>query len=79
MKSLASRWTILITINVTALCLMGAYQWCEAQSKGGQLPFANSNLQRSDILREISEIKELLKEQNALLREGASKNVAPKR
>ena len=79
MKSLPSRWTVLVALNIAVLSLFGAYQWCEAQSTGGQLPFANSNEQRSDILREVREIKDLLKEQNALLKEGAVKNVAPKR
>lgn len=79
MKTLASRWTALVAMNVVVLCLFGAYQWCEAQSTGGQLPFANSNEQRSNIMRDVAEIKELLKEQNALLKEGATKNAATKR
>lgn len=79
MKPLANRWTLLVVLNCVTLMSLGAYQWCEAQSTGGQLPFANSNEQRSDILREVREIKALLKEQNDLLREGAVKNAATKR
>ena len=79
MKSLATRCTALVALNVVVLSMFGAYQWCNAQSTGGQLPFANSNEQRSDLLREVREIKDLLKEQNALLKEGAAKNAAIKR
>ena len=79
MKLLASKWTALVTLNVLTLCTFGAYQLSLAQSKGGQLPFANSNEQRSEMVNELREIKELLKEQNTLLKEGASKNAADKR
>lgn len=78
MKLLASRWMALVVINVLAWGVLGAWQFCEAQSKGGQLPFANSIEQRSEILAELRAIKDLVREQNALLREGAAKN-APQR
>jgi hypothetical protein len=70
-----SRWTALVVINLMAWGVFGAYQYSQAQSKGGQLPFANSNEQRSDILRELKDIKDLIKEQNTLLRDGAAKHV----
>lgn len=79
MKLLTSRWAALVAINVAAWAVFGAYQFSQAQSKGGQLPFANSNEQRSDILRELQDIKSLIKEQNAMLKEGATKNAAEKR
>lgn len=78
MKLLASRWMALVTLNVLAWGLFGFYQVSIAQSKGGQLPFANSVEQRGEILVELREIKDLIREQNALLRESAAKN-APKR
>jgi hypothetical protein len=45
----------------------------------GQPPFANQVEQLDDMTRELREIKELLKEQNVLLRSGKAKqtNVAP--
>ena len=44
-----------------------------AQSPGGRPPFANPVEQRAEQVRELREIKELLKEQNELLRGGAVK------
>jgi hypothetical protein len=79
MQKLFSRWTALVALNLTCWGVFGAYQVSQAQSKGGQLPFANSNEQRSDIVREVKEIKDLLKEQNALLREGAAKHGGERR
>lgn len=74
MKLLASRWMGLMVLNVVAWGVLGAYQLSSAQTKGGQLPFANSIEQRGEILSELREIKDLIKEQNALLRESATKN-----
>jgi hypothetical protein len=71
MKCFASRWTLLIAANVALWCVLGVYQFGEAQSKSPQLPFANSNEQRSEIVQELREIKLLLKETNSLLREQA--------
>jgi len=71
-----SRWAIVVVLNVAAWGVLGAYQYSAAQSRGPQLPFANSNEQRSDILTELREIKELIREQNTLLREGAAKHAA---
>lgn len=76
MRFTISRWTMLVVLNVAAWGVLGAYQYSGAQSRGPQLPFANSNEQRSDILTELREVKELLREQNTLLREGAVKHAA---
>jgi hypothetical protein len=76
---LFSRWSALVALNMICWGVFGAYQISQAQSKGGQLPFANSIEQRSDILRELKDIKDLIKEQNALLREGAVKNAGERR
>ena len=76
MRFVNNRWMALVAANVLAWGMFGLYQASVAQQpKGPQLPFANSNLQRSDILSERLEIKELIKEQNTLLRQGAG-NVA---
>ena len=71
--------SMLLLLNVLAWGVLGVFQYTTAQqtTTGGQLPFANSNEQRSDMVRELREIKELLKEQNALLREGGEKHVKP--
>lgn len=79
MKKLFSRWMALVVLNLLCWGVFGVYQASQAQSKGGQLPFANSNEQRSDILRELKDIKDLIKEQNSLLREGAAKHVGDRR
>lgn len=80
MRNLKSRWMALIVANVVAWGVFGLYQASVAQQpKGPQLPFANSNLQRSDILTELREIKELIKEQNTLLRQGAGKTAGDAR
>jgi hypothetical protein len=75
MKIIRSRWTALVALNVIAWGLLGAYEVTRAQTKGGQLPFANSNEQRSDILSELREIKDLIKQQNELLRASGGKEV----
>ena len=53
--------------------VLGFYSTTGAAPTGGQPPFANSVEQRLEIVTELREIKELLKEQNALLR-AAQKN-----
>jgi hypothetical protein len=71
-------WSVLLLLNVLAWGVLGIFQFTSAQqSTGGQLPFANSIEQRGDILRELREIKDLIKEQNALLREGGVKDARP--
>jgi hypothetical protein len=73
-----SRWTWLVAVNAIALCMLGFYSQLGAAPPAGQPPFANPIDQRFDMIRELHEIKELLKEQNSLLRAGAEKNAAVK-
>jgi hypothetical protein len=68
-----SRWTLLVAANVLALGVLGFYSTLGAAPQAGQPPFANPIDQRADMVRELREIKELLKEQNALLKSGAAK------
>ena len=76
MKTLTdSRWFWLVSANVLALGVLGFYSTLGAAPPTGQPPFANPVEQRADQLRELREIKELLKEQNELLRSGAMKAV----
>jgi hypothetical protein len=72
-RAYCSRWVLLIAANALVLCMLGFYRTGGAAPQAGQPPFANPIDQRSDMVRELREIKELLKEQNALLRGGASK------
>ena len=58
-----------------AVSVLGFYSTTGAAPQGGQPPFANSVEQRLEIVTELREIKELLKEQNTLLR-AAQKNQA---
>ena len=68
-----SRWTWLVVANVVAGGVLGFYSTLGAAPQAGQPPFANPVEQRADQIRELREIKELLKEQNELLRGGAIK------
>lgn len=63
-----SRWTWLVIGNAVVLSVLGFYRTLGAAPQAGQPPFANPVEQRSDMVRELREIKELLKEQNALLK-----------
>ena len=67
------RWSLLVAANATVLCMLGLYSTGGAAPQAGQPPFANSVEQRAEIVQELREIKELLKEQNTLLRGGAAK------
>ena len=68
-----SRWTWLVIGNVVAVGVLGFYSTLGAAPQAGQPPFANPVEQRAEQVRELREIKELLKEQNELLRGGANK------
>jgi hypothetical protein len=72
-KTPSSRWLALVAVNAIALGVLGFYSTSGAAPQAGQPPFNNAVEQREGMLRELREIKELLKEQNALLRGGAGK------
>ncbi len=61
-------------LTLLSYCVLGFYQTSSAQTepKG---PFANSVEQRQDTVRLLGEIRDLLKEQNALLKSGQLKVV----
>ena len=71
-----TRYSLLVGLNVAGLLVLGFYSIGGAAPQAGQPPFANPVDQRSDMVRELREIKDLLKEQNALLRGGAVKGDA---
>lgn len=74
--ALTSRSAVLVMANVLAVSVLGFYSTLGAAPQAGQPPFANPVDQRSDMVRELREIKDLLKEQNALLRSGTNKTDA---
>ncbi len=61
-------WAMLIGVNVLVWCVLGFYGTSGAAPQGDRQPFNNAVEQRNEMIRELSEIKALLKEQNALLR-----------
>ncbi len=74
MKSSASRWIALVTLNITTLCMLGFYGSTGAAPKTAAPPFGNSVEQRQQMIRELQEIKALLKEQNGLLKTANAKS-----
>ena len=68
-----SRWTWLVVGNVVLAGVLGFYSTLGAAPPAGQPPYANQVEQLADQIRELHEIKELLKEQNGLLRGGTGK------
>lgn len=67
MKSSSFRWMALVTFNLLALSMLGFLGTLGAAPQNRQ-PFSNAVQQRQQMISELSAIKLLLKEQNALLR-----------
>jgi hypothetical protein len=65
----------IVCATAVVLSVLGFYSTTGAAPQGGQPPFANSVEQRLEIVTELRAIKELLKEQNDLLR-AAQRNQA---
>lgn len=64
-------WALLIAANVLGYCVLGFYQRTDAAAaKGNPPPFANAVQQRMEMIGHLRDIKDLLKEQNGLLRSG---------
>jgi hypothetical protein len=68
-------WTTLLLFNALAFGVLGLYKTTVAGSPGVALPFANTTESRLEMIQELKEIRDLLKEQNALLRSGEVKVV----
>lgn len=66
------RWALLIGLNLFCWYMLGFHQPASVaqQSNNGELPFANSVVQRFDIIDQLKQINAQLKEQNTLLRSG---------
>ena len=64
-------WAVLIAANVLCYGVLSFYQTTDAAApKGNPPPFANAVQQRMETIGHLKDIKELLQEQNALLRSG---------
>jgi len=78
-KTTSSRWLGMAAAAAIGVSVLGFYSTSGAAPQSGQPPFNNAVEQRDAMLRELREIKELLKEQNGLLRAGAPKPAAARR
>ena len=67
MKRLSFRSLSLLAAAVAALCVLGFYSTSGAAPQGTP-PFIDAVEQRGEMIQQLREIKDLLKEQNALLR-----------
>lgn len=69
-------WAVLLAANALCWGVLSFYQTSDASQKtGGQPPFANSVEQRLEMVGYLRDIRDLLKEQNALLQSGGVKVV----
>ena len=66
-KSCSSRWAAIVVMNLAAWGVLGLYRDSGA-APPAKMPFANSIEQRLEIVQELREIKELIREQNSLLK-----------
>jgi len=71
------RWGLLMVAAVLCCCVLSFYQTTDAQSSS-RPTLANAPQDRQAMIANLKEIKELLKEQNALLRSGRVKVVVTK-
>lgn len=67
-------WPVLLFANVVAWSVLSFQGSTGAAPQDVRAPFDNAVQQRSDMIRELQEIKALLKEQNTLLRANAKKS-----
>jgi hypothetical protein len=72
------RWTMLITANALAWCMLCFHQSGTAAPPAATPPFANAVEQRFDMIDQLKQINAQLKEQNALLRSGGLRVVVVK-
>ena len=75
--NLRNRWWMAAVAAVVCYCVLSFYQTGEAQT-GTRPTLANPAHDRQAMIANLEEIKNLLKEQNALLRSGEVKVVVVK-
>jgi len=64
------RLVLLIVANMTVWGVLSFYQQTSAAPRGARQPFANSVEQRAEMIEQLKAVRQLLKEQNDLLRSG---------
>ena len=69
-------WTLTIAAVLVSWGVLSFYERSSAAPQGARVPFANAVEQRNEIVRELREIKLLLKEQNKILRAAAAEEPA---
>lgn len=75
MQKFNTRWFWLIAANTAVWCVLSFYGTSGAAPQGARQPFSNATEQRQEIVRQLEEIKALLKEQNALLQKSSDQSV----
>ena len=68
MHTLSNRSRLILSAGAALLCMLGFYSLLPA-APPGKPPFEDAGEQRSEMIRELREIKELIKEQNGLLKD----------
>lgn len=63
------RWLVATALMSAGIGMLGLYGPTGSAQQPQPLPFANSVEQRGEILKELREIKELLKEEVSLIRQ----------
>jgi len=66
-------WAFLIAVGVVVVSFLVFDSDSDAVAQQTRQPFSNAVGQRAEMIRELKEIKTLMKEQNSLLREIAGK------
>ena len=79
MKTMGTGWIVLVFANMVLWGMLGFQGRIGAAPQDVRMPFDNAVQQRNEIIRELQEIKGLLKEQNALMRAGNSRTHANER
>jgi|GEM_PF-1137611 type VI protein secretion system component VasK len=67
----AGGWMVVLAVLVLLWGVLSLYRSTEAAGQAPAEPFANATAQRSEMIACLKEIRDLLKEQNALLKSGA--------
>lgn len=67
------KWPVLLLVNVLGWSVLSFQGSIGAAPQDVRAPFDNAVQQRNEMIRELQEIKALLREQNVLLRAGATR------
>jgi len=67
----AGGWMVVLVVLVLVWGVLSLYRSTDAAGQAPVEPFANAAAQRSEMITCLKEIRDLLKEQNALLKSGA--------